>query len=68
MEEEIKFNIKKGYPNGENVFYHCMRCNVRIPSKSERYHECKCGNLGLDGLYGRLIVEDNDSLKILRII
>lgn len=56
--------IKKGLtdtsqaPRGKNVFYHCAICDVYVPSQPEDSVNCKCGNIGIDTEYIRLVVND----------
>lgn len=63
----IDFDSKQGYPKGDDLFYECQRCKKLVPSMPDKNLWCDCYNLCVDVDEGRLAVQDESSLKIVRI-
>ncbi len=62
----LQFEIEKGYPAGKNIYYECTICNLFINSMPDIYDECKCGNISIDAVVGRITIEANKKIKIFK--
>lgn len=62
--KSIKFDPKKGYPIGENLFYYCKTCDEVIPSQPADSMGCKCRNIFIDIDYARISVKRDSDIEL----
>ncbi len=62
----IDFNPKDGYPRAPGLFYECVRCHKMLDSMSETNVWCDCYNLCVDADAGRLAVQDDSFVRLVR--
>jgi hypothetical protein len=63
----IEFDHKQGYPSGPDLFYECQRCGKMLPSMAKDNVWCDCYNLCVDVDFGRLAVQDDSLVRLVRL-
>ena len=64
--EYIDFNPTEGYPQGDDLFYECLSCQVEIPSSSTENLCCKCFNVFYDEDEDKFNVQDTSKIALFR--
>jgi len=64
----VKFDVSRGYPAGDNLYYQCLCCGDSIPSLPKDSVACSCGGIAIDVDYGRVHVDDPDQLRAFLIV
>ena len=62
----VPFDAHKGYPAGKHLFYECLNCGDSLPSIPPDNIHCSCENIRIDVDFGRMIVRDNDLIRLFR--
>jgi len=58
-------DFRKGYPAGHTLFYECLRCGETLLSAPENeIVQCRCHNITIDPLDGRMSVADNSQIRL----
>ena len=62
----LPFDPHKGYPAGKHLFYECLNCGDCLPSTPPDSTHCSCENIWIDVDFGRMIVRDNDLIRLFK--
>lgn len=56
----VPYDLSRGYPTGEELYYECPECHFLMKSQPRDYHEaqCACRHLAIDIDWGRLAPRD----------
>jgi hypothetical protein len=61
----LRFDPKKGYPVGPNLFYRCKFCGEVVPSQPADSMGCKCRNIFIDIDYARISIKRDCDIELL---
>ena len=66
--EYLTFDVSKGYPAADDLYYECLTCVDIVPSKPSDDIACKCKNVIIDVGYGRMDIGDVGKTRLFRLI
>jgi hypothetical protein len=64
--EELKFDPRVGWPNGDDLFYQCLVCGDFVCSVKE--DECQCRNVYVDAAAGRAGAKDEQKVRLVKFL
>ena len=64
--EEVRFDPRKGWPTGPDLFYVCPDCLDVLPATPADSTQCSCKGIMIDIDYGRFRARNEGGVVLLR--
>ena len=59
----VLFDVRTGYPTGDDLYYECGICGDALPSLPKDGLGCTCGNIFIDVDAGKVAVKDHSKIR-----
>ena len=64
--EELGFDPKLGWPNADDLFYHCLVCGDLVCSAKD--DQCQCRNIYVDAAAGRAGAKEEQKVRLIKLL